>query len=263
MLVGIGLMPHGNPVLEPEDEETEKLAGVLKEIGRKFENVDSYVLISPHNVRMSDHLGVVLAENLVAWLGFEGKELPGEWKTDRELAEKIYRAEKEGRMPAVDLNFASLRGNYSRWPLSWGELIPLQFLERKPLVLMTPSRGVNRETLVRFGEILGEVIEREDKKIALIISADHGHGHSDEGPYGKVKESEEYDRLIMKLINENRLEELLSIPEELVRKALVDSYWQMLIMLGAMRKAEFELKASAYACPTYFGMAGALWVRKD
>ena len=263
MLVGIGLMPHGNPVLEPEDEETEKLAGVLKEIGRKFENVDSYVLISPHNVRMSDHLGVVLAENLVAWLGFEGKELPGEWKTDRELAEKIYRAEKEGRMPAVDLNFASLRGNYSRWPLSWGELIPLQFLERKPLVLMTPSRGVNRETLVRFGEILGEVIEREDKKIALIISADHGHGHSDEGPYGKVKESEEYDRLIMKLINENRLEELLEMPEEFPRKALVDSYWGMLIMLGAMRKAEFELKASAYACPTYFGMAGALWVRKD
>ena len=263
MLVGIGLMPHGNPVLEPEDEETRKLAEVLKGIGEEFKDVNSYVLISPHNVRMSDHLGVVLAENLVAWLGFEGKELPGEWKTDRELAERIYRTEKEAGMPVIDLNFASIRGNYSRWPLSWGELIPLQFLEEKPLVLMTPSRGVDRETLVRFGEILGEVIEREEKNVALIISADHGHGHSNEGPYGKVEESEEYDRLIMELINENRLEELPHIPEELVRKALVDSYWQMLIMLGAMRKAEFGLKASAYACPTYFGMAGALWVRKS
>ncbi|WP_297513136.1 extradiol dioxygenase [Thermococcus sp.] len=262
MLVGIGLMPHGNPVLEPPDEETERLAEVLRGIGEEFKGVDSYVLISPHNVRMSDHLGVVLAENLVSWLGFEGKELPGEWKTEGELAKKIYEAEKNAGMPVVDLNFASLRGEYSRWPLSWGELIPLQFLERKPLVLMTPSRGVSRETLVRFGEILGEVLEREEKRVALIISADHGHGHSENGPYGKVKESEEYDRLIMKLINEDRLEELLIIPEDLVRKALVDSYWQMLIMLGAMRKAEFELKASAYACPTYFGMAGALWVRK-
>ncbi|WP_297508166.1 extradiol dioxygenase [Thermococcus sp.] len=263
MLVGIGLMPHGNPVLEPPDEETRKLAEVLRDIGRAFSDVDSYVLISPHNVRMSDHLGVVMAENLISWLGFEGVELPGEWKTDRELAEKIYRAEKDAGIPIVDLNFASRSGQYSRWPLSWGELIPLQFLRKRPLVLMTPSRGIDRKTLVKSGEILGKVLEESGKRIALIVSADHGHGHSENGPYGKVKESEEYDRLIMELINENRLEELPSVPEELVRKALVDSYWQMLMMLGAMRVGEFELRESAYACPTYFGMAGALWVRKN
>ncbi|ASJ13241.1 DODA-type extradiol aromatic ring-opening family dioxygenase [Thermococcus thioreducens] len=262
MLAGVGLMPHGNPVLEPPDEDTRRLADVLKKIGRTFAGVDSYVLISPHNARMSEHLGVILAENLVSWLGFEGKVIPGEWKTDRELAEKIYREEKDAGMPVVDLNFASLSGEYSRWPLSWGELIPLQFLERKPLVLMTPARNLSREMLVKFGETLGDIIEVSGKKVALIISADHGHAHDEKGPYGYRKESETYDRLIMELINENRLEELLKIPEELVRNALVDSYWQMLIMLGAMRNAEFELKDSAYACPTYFGMAGALWVRK-
>ncbi|WP_297489857.1 extradiol dioxygenase [Thermococcus sp.] len=262
MLVGIGLMPHGNPVLEPPDEETKKLVEVLRDIGRAFSDVDSYVLISPHNVRMSDHLGVVMAENLVSWLGFEGVELPGEWNTDRELAEKIYRAEKDAGIPVVDLNFASRSGEYSRWPLSWGELIPLHFLRKRPLVLMTPSRGVDRETLVKSGEILGKVLEESGKRVALIVSADHGHGHSENGPYGKVKESEEYDRLIMELINENRLEELLNISEGLVRKALVDSYWGMLMMLGAVSIGEFELKGSAYSCPTYFGMAGALWVRK-
>ncbi len=263
MLVGIGLMPHGNPVLEPPDEETKKLVEVLRDIGRAFSDVDSYVLISPHNVRMSDHLGVVMAENLVSWLGFEGVELPGEWKTDRELVEKIYRAEKKAGIPVVDLNFASKSGQYSRWPLSWGELIPLQFLKKRPLVLMTPSRGIDGETLVKSGEILGKVLEESGKRVALIVSADHGHGHSENGPYGKVKESEEYDRLIMELINENRIEELPSVPEELVNKALVDSYWQMLMMLGAMKVGEFQLKESAYACPTYFGMAGALWVRKS
>ncbi|WP_297421352.1 extradiol dioxygenase [Thermococcus sp.] len=263
MLVGIGLMPHGNPVLEPPDGETKKLAEVLRDIGRAFADVDSYVLVSPHNVRMSDHLGIVMAEHLVSWIGFEGKELPGEWETWRELAEKIYRNEKDAGMPVVDLNFASLRGEYSRWPLSWGELIPLQFLEKKPLVLITPSRGVERADLIEFGEVLGRTLEEEGEKVALIISADHGHGHDENGPYRKVKESEDYDRLIMELINENRLEELPELPEEFVKKALVDSYWQMLMMLGAMRVGEFELKESAYACPTYFGMAGALWVRKS
>ncbi len=84
MLFGIGLMPHGNPVLSPEDKETEKLAGVLKDIGKAFSDADSYVLISPHNVRISDHLGVIMAQHLISWLGFEGVELPGgEWETDR------------------------------------------------------------------------------------------------------------------------------------------------------------------------------------
>lgn len=262
MLIGAAVMPHGNPVLEPPDEETKRLAEVLRKIGEGFRKADSYVLISPHNVRMSDHLGVVMAEHLVSWLGFEGKELPGEWETDRDLAGKIYEKAKAEGIPVVDLNFAAMSGEYSRWPLSWGELIPLQFLEKKPLVLITPSKGVSRETLVRFGEVLGEVLEKDAKKIALIISADHGHGHDENGPYGKVKESEIYDRLIIELINGDRLEELPNVPEELVSKALVDSYWQMLIMLGTMKKAEFKLKASAYACPTYFGMAGALWVRE-
>ncbi len=262
MLVGIGLMPHGNPVLDPPDGETAKLAGVLRRIGEAFRDVDSYVLISPHNARMSDHIGIVMAQHLISWLGFDGVELPGEWETDRELAEEIYKRAKERGFPVVDLHFASRSGRYSRWPLTWGELIPLQFLEKKPLVLMTPSRGIDRETLIKSGEILGKVLEESGKRIALVVSADHGHGHSEKGPYGKVKESEEYDRLIMELINENRLKELPEIPEELVSKALVDSYWQMLMMLGAMRVGEFELKESAYACPTYFGMAGALWVRK-
>ena len=262
MLVGIGLMPHGNPVLKPEDEETKRVAKVMKDIGKAFADADSYVLISPHNVRMSEHLGVVMAEHLLSWLGFEGVELPGEWETDGGLAEEIYERTKGRGFPVVDLHFASMSGRYSRWPLTWGELIPLQFLEKKPFVLLTPARSINREALIEFGEVLGEVVEKSKKKVALIISADHGHAHDENGPYGYRKESEEYDRLIMKLINENRLDELPEIPDELIRAAMPDSYWQMLIMLGAMRVGEFELKESAYACPTYFGMAGALWVRR-
>ena len=261
MLIGAAVMPHGNPVLEPPDEETERLAEVLRKIGEEFREADSYVLISPHNVRMSDHLGVVMAEHLVSWLGFEGKELPGEWETDRDLAGKIYEKAKAEGIPVVDLNFAAMSGEYSRWPLSWGELIPLQFLEKRPLVLLTPARDVPREVLVRFGEVIAEVIEASDKRVAFIASADHGHGHDENGPYGYVPESEEYDRLVMEIIKENRLERLLEIPEELVRKALVDSYWQLLVLHGILKKVPMEIREAAYACPTYFGMAGALWMR--
>ncbi|AEH24526.1 DODA-type extradiol aromatic ring-opening family dioxygenase [Pyrococcus yayanosii] len=262
MLAGIAMMPHGNDVLAPKDDETRYLAEVLRSIGEVFRTFDAYVLATPHNVRMSDHLGVIFAKHLVSWLGFAGVELPGEYETDRELARLIYEEARKAGLPVVDINFASLSGEYSRFPLSWGELIPLHFLEKRPLVVVTPARKVSRDTLVRFGEVIAEVVESYPKKVGLIISADHGHAHDPNGPYGYAPESKEYDALIMQLIRENRLGELLNLDEGFIERAKPDSYWQLLIMLGALRNVPMTLRATAYACPTYFGMGAALYLRE-
>lgn len=262
MLVGIGLMPHGNPVLYPEDEETRKLAEVLEEIGREFSKADLYVLISPHNVRMSEAFGVIMAENLVSWLGFGGIELPGDYQTERELAREIYERAKAKGLPVVDINFASVGGEYSRFPLTWGELIPLHFLEKRPLVVLTPARKVPRKILVEFGEVIAEVLEEDEKRIAFIASADHGHAHTKDGPYGYAPEAKEYDELIMRIIKESRLEKLLEIPDELINKALPDSYWQLLVLYGVLKKVPMKVKLAEYACPSYFGMGTALFVRE-
>ncbi|MCA6214782.1 extradiol dioxygenase [Thermococcus bergensis] len=261
MLIGAAMMPHGNPVLNPEDEETRKLAEALKEIGKELSRADVYVLISPHNVRMSEVLGIIMAENLISWLGFGGVQLPGEYKTDKELARKIYLKAKAKDLPVVDINFASLSGEYSRFPLTWGELIPLQFLEKRPVVLLTPARHIPKETLVKFGEVVGEVLENYEKKVAFIASADHAHAHGN-GPYGYAPEAKEYDELIMRIIQENRLEELLEIPDDLINKALPDSYWQLLVLYGVLKKVPMKVKRTAYACPSYFGMGAALFIRE-
>lgn len=65
----------------------------------------------------------------------------------------------------------------------------------------------------------------------------------------------------MDLINENRLEGLLNLSEEFIERAKPDSYWQLLIMHRALRVIPMELKASAYACPSYFGMAVAYYTK--
>lgn len=262
MLGGMAMMPHGNEVIEPEDEKTRQLAKVLRKIGEEFRDFDVYVVVTPHNIKISDHIGIILAENLVSWLGFAGVEFRGEYKTDRKLAEGIYLRARMAGIPVVDVNFATLSGEYSRFPLTWGELIPLHFLDARPLVVVTPARKMPRELLVRFGEVLAETLEGYGKKVGLVISADHGHSHSPDGPYGYAPESEEYDELVMRLIREDRLEELLGLNEDFIQKAKPDSYWQLLIMLGVLRKVPMKLKETAYACPTYFGMGAALYVRK-
>ena len=261
MLIGAAMMPHGNPVLKPEDEDTRKLAETLKEIGKEFSKAEVYVIISPHNVRMSEALGVIMAENLISWLGFDGVHLLAEYKTEKELAREIYQRAKVKGLPVVDINFASLSGDYSRFPLTWGELIPLHFLEKRPVVLLTPARKVSREVLVKFGEVIGEVLEEYDKKVTFVASADHAHAHGN-GPYGHAPEAKEYDEFIMRIIKENRLEKLLEISDERINKALPDSCWQLLVLYGVLKKVPMKVKLAEYACPSYFGMGAALFVRE-
>ncbi|BAA29848.1 extradiol dioxygenase [Pyrococcus horikoshii] len=262
MLVGMAVMPHGNEAVYPPDDESRKLNEALKEIGRRLKDSETYVLISPHNVRISDKLGIIMTEYLIPWLPFNDVHVPSEseYKTDRMLAEKIFK-EARGRFPIVDINFASAKGRYSRFPLTWGEIIPLHFLEKREIVLLTPAR-IDRNILVEFGRFLGKLLEEEEKKIGLIISADHGHAHDEKGPYGYAKESEEYDKIITEALKSSNLETLLSLDDEFIAKAKPDSYWSLLIGLGVLKEIPMKSSLVTYACPTYYGMASALFSRK-
>ncbi|CAB50212.1 DODA-type extradiol aromatic ring-opening family dioxygenase [Pyrococcus abyssi] len=261
MLIGMAIMPHGNEAVYPPDEESKELNKALREIGSQLKEAETYVLISPHNVRLSDHLGIIMAEHLIPWLPFNDVEVPveGEYETDRELAELIFKETKEN-FPIVDINFATLRGRYSRFPLTWGEIIPLHFLEKRQIVLLTPAK-IERETLIKFGKALARILNNYERKVALVISADHGHAHDEKGPYGYAKESEEYDKIIVEALKNSNLEMLLELDDEFIAKAKPDSYWSLLIGLGVLKEIPMKSSLVTYACPTYYGMASALFTK--
>jgi aromatic ring-opening dioxygenase LigB subunit len=87
----------------------------------------------------------------------------------------------------------------------------------------------------------------------VIASADHGHGHTPDGPYGYAAESGPYDERIVDIVRRNRLEELLDVEESFVHAALADSWWQMLMLHGALGDG-FDVELLSYEVPTYFGM---------
>ncbi|AAL80736.1 extradiol dioxygenase [Pyrococcus furiosus DSM 3638] len=263
MLRYMAIMPHGNEAVYPIDEDSKILNANLKKIGEELKDVESYVLITPHNVRSSEAIAIVIAENLIPWLLFNDVPIPveSEYKTDVELAREIYLSSKD-KFPVVDVNFASARGRYSRFPLTWGEMIPLHFLRKKPLVLISPPREVKREVLVEFGKHLGRVLEGSEKEVALIVSADHGHAHDPKGPYGYAKESKEYDSLIYRLMQNMDFSRLLELENDFIEKAKPDSYWSLLIAHGVMQEVKFsKVVHISYACPTYYGMLSALFKR--
>ncbi|MEX0568427.1 MAG: extradiol dioxygenase, partial [Candidatus Njordarchaeota archaeon] len=89
---------------------------------------------------------------------------------------------------------------------------------------------------------------------AFIASADQAHTHSSSGPYGYDPKAEEFDKMIYSLIEKNKIGDIVRIDKGIIDRAKPDSIWQMLILVGVLKKSKLRLNELCYECPTYFGM---------
>jgi aromatic ring-opening dioxygenase LigB subunit len=145
-------------------------------------------------------------------------------------------------------------------PIDWGAAIPLTFMSA-PAVVVTPCRALSNEQHVEAGAALARATE--DRAVAFLASADHGHGHAEDGPYGFAEQSAPYDDDIVAVVRENRLADLVEWDAEYAVAAKADSFWQLLMLHGALRDAQWEAELLSYEAPTYFGMLTASFSRQD
>ena len=228
----------------------------MEELGRRFAAAApaAAIVLTPHGVGLDGHFAVVRSARLEGdasqWTDadthFEG---PGE----PELADECIRALQRAGLPALGLTFGSTAAGSSTMPLDWGALIPLTFM-RAPAVVVSPCRALSNEQHVRAGRALADATG--GRRVALIASADHGHGHAPDGPYGFAAESERYDREIQALVRENRLGALEAWEPGFAVAAKADSFWQLLMLHGAIGEA-FDAELLSYEAPTYYGMLTA------
>ena len=115
--------------------------------------------------------------------------------------------------------------------MDWGTLIPLAFLPETPVVVVSPARDRPLAEHVELGR--GDRVRGRDRRVALVASADHGHAHDPDGPYGFDPASAEYDEAVVELVRTNRLDRLGEL-ESLVAAAKADSLWQMVVLHGAL-----------------------------
>ncbi|MGQ4833776.1 MAG: extradiol dioxygenase [Candidatus Asgardarchaeia archaeon] len=273
-VVFAGIAPHGDeiiPEINPNmDEKTSKLSNAME----KFANLlfraepETIVIATPHNLRLYKHIGVIGTVYTEGYLTSDNKKLFLRWACDRSFSKDIYALAEISQLPVILANYGTDEGELSSMCMDWGTFVPLWFIKKRyelekkevpKVVVVTPSREIPNELLVKFGMLIAEESEMVEKQIAFIASADQGHAHDPKGPYGYSKESEEYDTRGVRLVNENKLNELLKFSKDFIEKAKPDSYWQMLILLGVLKKSNLRLRFSLYECPTYFGMLVAAY----
>jgi aromatic ring-opening dioxygenase LigB subunit len=245
MIVAACIAPHGTPAFDPGPTRD-----ALEEVARRFEQAapDALVVVTPHNVHVEGHFAVVTAAKTEGSLAqWEHPEITLEREVDRELAAAIL-AELES---AVGISYGGNDTAEAVMPLDWGALIPLAFLPELPVVVVSPARDLGLEAHVRAGE----AVARAPGRIGLVASADHGHAHDPEGPYGFDPAAAEYDERVVELIRENRLAGLLHL-EDLAGRGKADSLWQMVVLHGALGDG-WRAELLSYEAPTYFGMVVA------
>src|SRR5205814_6797239 len=132
----------------------------------------------------------------------------------------------------------------------WGTEIPLRFMRAAKVVVVCPARDRPLAEHIRAGEVLASNKLLQAKRIALIASADQGHAHDPEGPYGFDPAAAEYDALAQEIVRSGDLDFEPLAP--LVDTAKADSLWQMLVLQGAVGRS-VPLELLAYAAPTYYG----------
>jgi aromatic ring-opening dioxygenase LigB subunit len=235
------IAPHGDVDLAPE------LRAAMEELGRRCERgaVETAVVVTPHNVHVEGHLAVVTAARV------------GPHETDRELALAILGSLREDGIPALGVSFGGNDPAQAEMPLDWGAEVPLDFLRAPRVVVVSPARDVRMEEHVRAGAAIARAASAtrnrpvQAKRIGLIASADHGHAHDPNGPYGFDPAAAVYDRLVQEILASERLD--FTPLGLVVDAAKADSLWQLLVLQGALGEAA-RADVLAYAAPTYYGM---------
>jgi aromatic ring-opening dioxygenase LigB subunit len=249
-VVFAAIAPHGGLVFEQPEAPTRK---GMDELARRFESAqpESVIVVTPHGTLVDGHFGVVRSGKV--------SEHPNQFISpdylyaglgEPVLAEACSRALQEDGLPAVGVTFGTTVSGESEMPIDWGAGIPLWFM-RAPAVVVTPCRALSNDEHVRAGAALAR--GTADRRVAFIASADHGHGHTSDGPYGFAPESKKYDDQIVELVRQNRLAELVAWDAGRAVAAKADSFWQLLMLHGAIGE-DFDAELLSYEAPTYFGM---------
>ena len=276
-LVYACIAPHGSEAIpqlasgatRDKFRNTERgLRKIGSEVGRM--RPDTIVLATPHNLRLSRRIGIVLAENSTGSLQASRRNKTSvslRIECDVEFAGQLMKRAAKS-LPITGANYGTSEGVTSDMPMDWGTLVPLWFMlprcRRKPkLVIVTPSREIPLSKNFQFGRIIAETAEREGKKrVVFVASADQAHAHKKSGPYGYSSQAKEYDERIVEALKMNRIGDIMRIEPRLVDAAKPDSLWQMAILAGIADRVELAAELVSYDLPTYFGMICAHFKRK-
>lgn len=256
-LIHACIAPHAGDLIDDTSKVATTRQSIL-EMGERLQALapDIIVIINPHGFRVQEALSISVAERATAdW----SPDVKLDFDMDSGFAHIIADEAATSNVPVVRYIYGASGGEACYIPLDWGAAVPLYFLGHrfapKPkIVHLSPMRLLPFDTHYEFGRVLGRVIKDSTKRIALVTSADQGHAHDANGPYGFDPASAEYDAWMQEVIRSGNLDDLLDADPVLVENGKPDSLWPTLILAGALKEIPMKPRLLSYEVNGYFGI---------
>jgi aromatic ring-opening dioxygenase LigB subunit len=260
-LIHASIAPHAGDLI-PETVSDLKIVrktrDAMYEMGEHLQALkpDTIVIANPHGFRVQNAMSIAIAERAVAdW----SPTVKLEFEMDPQLANAIAGRAEEMEVPVVRYIYGASSGPECFIPLDWGAAVPLYFLghrinPRPKLVHLSPMRLLPFATHYEFGRAIGRVIKESQQRIAFIASADQGHAHNADGPYGYDPAAAQYDAWMQDVIRSGNLDALLSADPSLVENGKPDSLWPTLILAGVLKENPMAARLLSYEVNVYFGI---------
>ena len=253
------IAPHGGNLLlgenapGPVPEGRRAMAQMRESLWAS--GAESIAILTPHGIYQAGTITLGIAPTGYGELDTAKVRV----QTDLDLA-AAWASQGAGRSISVTPLAGNAEGDVL--PLDWGVTIPLALLTPDPLptVVGCPARDLPRQSLVQWGEALIEASDALGKRVALVVSADQGHGHAADGPYGFTPVSAQYDTDMQAAVEADDLPRLLDWTEDYAKTALADSYWQTLALIGIQKHVPLKAKFLSYEVDHYFGLLCAEFV---
>jgi aromatic ring-opening dioxygenase LigB subunit len=283
-LVLAAIAPHGFPLIpDLSDDAGGAMATrvAMNELSRRAAaaEIETLVIAGPHGVRVDGAVSLADTARAAGRLSWQGRSVELNVPVDGPLTGAIAATARARGISTAMVGYAGHRRDQSVLPLDWGLLTPLWFLGHgrnmpghgdvladppaadigPPAVIVTPSRGVPRPTLVAFGRAVAETAASDPRRIGFVASCDWGHAHRADGPYGFHPESAAVDAEVIAAVAANDLPRLIELGESRAQDAAIDGLWQALILAGALEAVPMRVELLSYEAPTYYGMLVAVW----
>ncbi|MCA9832506.1 MAG: aromatic ring-opening dioxygenase subunit LigB [Thermomicrobiales bacterium] len=278
-LVAASILPHGFPLIPALDnglEDIAKLRAGMEIVGKQFADagVDTIVLVGPHGTRVDGAMALVRTGRAAGTLAHGGKRVEMNVPIDHAFVDEIAAATEAAGIPVALVGYGGNRMDQAVMPMDWGAMGPLWFLghdqdrsdlgnplagtpdgeDGPPVVLITPSRMLSRDTQIAFGRALGTLFAQSDRRIGFVASCDWSHVHSESGPYGAHPIARQMDDTILAAIRANDLRSLQYLPQPDVEAAAIDGMWQCLILSGIQQITLLSSTLLAYGIDGYYSM---------
>jgi aromatic ring-opening dioxygenase LigB subunit len=283
-LVFAAIAPHGFPLIPDLSDDADGALvtrAAMEELGRRAAaaGIEALVIAGPHGVRVDNAISLADTARAAGRLAWQERVVELNVPVDGSLSDAIAATARAQNVAIAKVGYAGNRRDQSVLPLDWGVLTPLWFLGHgrnmpghgdvladppaadigPPAVIVTPSRGVPRATLVDFGRVVAETAANDPRRIGFVASCDWGHAHRADGPYGFHPESAAVDAEVVVAVAANDLLRLIDLDESRAQDAAIDGLWQALILAGALEAVPMNVELLSYEAPTYYGMLVAVW----